>query len=232
MPGVVAFGKSYINKMYIGEIDVLKSGCFVNPKSGNWCIGLASDYITFKTSDAIALELDANLIQGEYYQLTFSIYGNTSFNETLSGVIIGESIIGTDLGIIIDSLGPIAMNWKDISIEFRAQQNSKFITIKNGPGIKSWNQVDDFKINVITANINASVDSHELNVYPNPTKDYVFINTSDIFKVSQIKIWNYFGELISKTTDLLIDLSNEKSGAYLMEITTTKGSVYKIIIKK
>ncbi|MBK9220505.1 MAG: hypothetical protein IPO16_00080 [Saprospiraceae bacterium] len=166
MPNVYAFGKTYINLKYQGEVDIQKKGCYVSPFSGNWCIGLGSDYLTYKTSDAIALELSSALIIGNKYKLSFYILGNTTFSDSIGSLLIGESNSSANFGIVIDSVHPIAMTWKEINLEFTAQQNSSFITVKNEVGINAWNQVDSFILAKLQELMNLIIEKLNLHFHP------------------------------------------------------------------
>ncbi|MBK8485178.1 MAG: T9SS type A sorting domain-containing protein [Saprospiraceae bacterium] len=232
MPNVYAFGKTYIYLKYQGEVDIQKKGCYVSPYSGNWCIGLGSDYLTNKTSDAIALELTSALIQGNKYKLSFYILGNTTFSDSLGYLLVGESVTNSDFGKVIDSISPIAMTWKEINIEFIAQENSNFITIKNEVGINAWNQVDSFSISEITGTSEYEKGKIDFTIFPNPSEYNITIAFNDPIIFRFAKVYNIYGECILNSESCKIDLSNVSPGYYLIYVITEAGIASNKLIKK
>jgi hypothetical protein len=142
---VTAFGKGYAWAFggYVGEIDIQTSGCNITPQNGNWCLGLSSD--TASTSDAITIELDSNLSAGINYELSFYIFGNTSFDNTLANIEVGESLSDTLFGKLISSITPETNKWKYVSMTFTAAQNSNYISVRTKAGIRGWTQIDNFQ---------------------------------------------------------------------------------------
>ncbi|HEX5624595.1 MAG TPA: T9SS type A sorting domain-containing protein, partial [Saprospiraceae bacterium] len=228
-----AFGKTYYFLKYQGEVDIQSMGCYVSPQSGRWCIGLGSDYSTYRTSDAIAMELSANLEIGKRYKLTFYIFGNTIFSDSVGGVTIGESIVKNEFGLRIDSIGPVAMNWKEINIEFQARQSSKYITLKNATGIKAWNQLDNFSISNLTSTSQVSEweEEFDLYVYPNPSNQYAYIGLSNGVVFSKAVVRSIQGDILLETVDRVIDLLNVPQGTYIIEVQTNRGRLSKKWVK-
>ncbi|MBK9220521.1 MAG: hypothetical protein IPO16_00160 [Saprospiraceae bacterium] len=114
--------------------------------------------------------MSSALIIGNKYKLSFYILGNTTFSDSIGSLLIGESNSSANFGIVIDSVHPIAMTWKEINLEFTAQQNSSFITVKNEVGINAWNQVDSFAISEITGTDEFDNRKIEFTFSPNPTE--------------------------------------------------------------
>ena len=83
-----------------------------------------------------------------------------------------------------------------------------------------------------TANFNGNL----INIYPNPTSDKLFVNTSDV-TVSQYEVYDLQGRLVksAKVNDLKsfdIDLNDIFSGMYLVQIYSNNGVSSHKIIKK
>jgi hypothetical protein len=78
---------------------------------------------------------------------------------------------------------------------------------------------------------NATVDRYS-NVYPNPAKDIVTIQSS--FKVREIEIHNALGQVVLRKQGSqnieTIDVSNLQSGAYIVRIKTQRGFANKKIL--
>ena len=78
---------------------------------------------------------------------------------------------------------------------------------------------------------NATVDRYS-NVYPNPAKDIVTVQSS--FKVKEIEIHNALGQVVLRKQGSqnieTIDVSNLQSGAYIVRIKTQRGFANKKIL--
>lgn len=77
--------------------------------------------------------------------------------------------------------------------------------------------------------------SDDFIIYPNPVINELTIDTSKV-EFETIQVYNMNGQLLqtkTKTTDNLvtIDFSNFDSGVYFIQINTSKGKIYKRIIK-
>lgn len=86
--------------------------------------------------------------------------------------------------------------------------------------------------NNIFTDINSTDIESLLNVYPNPTNDYIHI-VSDMVDLKSIRITNIVGQVVLNATEInnpkavKIDVSNLPSGTYHMNIETEKGNVIK-----
>ena len=75
-----------------------------------------------------------------------------------------------------------------------------------------------------------------INIYPNPVNDRLYIETLTLTQTLTVEIYDVYGrrqvtETPSHQGNLVIDLSNLKSGIYFVKINTEKGNVVKRIIK-
>lgn len=225
---VTAFGKGYAASSggFVGEIDMQTSNCFVNPQSGNWCLGLSSD--VEPTSDAFALELTSNLIAGNTYELTFHLYGNSSFQNGVTNIEIGETLSDTTFGNFIDSITPDAGSWKRASIIFRATQNASHITVRTKIGQIGWTQVDSFAIAPSSmVSVQKYPNEGSIKIYPNPTSNQVTLDFQQQLSTGVVSIMNSSGQLlkrvyISNQKGLSLDLSAFPSGLYFIQMESDK----------
>ena len=75
-----------------------------------------------------------------------------------------------------------------------------------------------------------------VNVYPNPVNDRLYIETQTLTQTLTVEIYDVYGrhqvtETPSHQGNLTIDLSNLKSGIYFVKIKTEEGNIVKRIIK-
>jgi len=97
----------------------------------------------------------------------------------------------------------------------------------------TWN-VNYTSTNVIlevTSVLNSStfeVDTFTL--YPNPTTNFVKIALNQSVELQNINVFNYLGQKLFSTHENNIDLSNYKTGIYILEVETDKGKTIKKII--
>ena len=74
----------------------------------------------------------------------------------------------------------------------------------------------------------------DANVYPNPVKDRLYIETSTL--IQSIEVYDVYGRLqVTKTpshqSDLSVDVSDLNSGIYFVKVKTEEGNIVKRIIK-
>ncbi|RED47983.1 T9SS type A sorting domain-containing protein [Seonamhaeicola aphaedonensis] len=79
--------------------------------------------------------------------------------------------------------------------------------------------IDDFK-------------AFKLSITPNPTKDIINIDLDNANVISSMNLYNITGQLIYKNIkSKRVDLSELKTGIYLLEVGTEKGKIIRKIIK-
>jgi hypothetical protein len=87
----------------------------------------------------------------------------------------------------------------------------------------------DFNVNESTSNLNNQSD--EFILFPNPTYGKINIQTNE--KIENIKVFDIKGKFIINFSENTVDLSNQESGIYFLQIQTDKGLYNrKIILKK
>ncbi|MBK9108282.1 MAG: T9SS type A sorting domain-containing protein [Saprospiraceae bacterium] len=228
MAYVYAFGKNNTGRMDPGQIDIHTFDCFVDPQSNKFCIGLAGESYTGLTSDAVALELDKELEPGEMYALRFYLFGNTTNHDTIAEVYIGESLSDTLFGIFIDTAFPQRMTWVEVHKIFKATQNSKYITIKNKVGHRSWNQIDNFRLTHITKIDDKATQNSDIYLFPNPAHGLVQIKNLIEPLPVKIEIYDSNGRLKVVYQTMDFDISGLEKGIYIVKIY----SEHKLYLKR
>lgn len=66
-------------------------------------------------------------------------------------------------------------------------------------------------------------------VYPNPTNGLIKIEEKE---VERIEVYNIVGQLIKKTKENVLDISDQEAGTYIIKVITPSGTITKRIIKK
>lgn len=217
---VYAFGKGYASSGYVGEIDIQTAGCYVTPQNGNWCLGLASD--TEPTADAVAIELTSNLIIGQSYQISFYVFSNTNFGNTLVNLKIGISNNDSTFGNLLFTAIPNTNSWKHIVFSFTASQTDKFITVTNISGIKCWNQIDNFTISNITGISENTLE--DINIFPNPFSYSTILQTDKYFNDATLTVYNSSGQIVKQLKNIsgqtvTLFRDNLPSGLYFLRLT-------------
>ncbi|NTW33018.1 MAG: T9SS type A sorting domain-containing protein [Bacteroidetes bacterium] len=90
--------------------------------------------------------------------------------------------------------------------------------------------IDNLNI-AISSSINENETENQINVYPNPAKESINIESTD--KVVSVKIMNVMGQLVEagmpNSTMFKVNTSNLNSGVYFVQIQTAKGTIVKKI---
>ncbi|MDR2979135.1 MAG: fibronectin type III domain-containing protein [Bacteroidales bacterium] len=77
-------------------------------------------------------------------------------------------------------------------------------------------------------------DNNNVNIYPNPAKDYLIVELTNLF--DEIEIFNLFGQVIYKDkiteSTFKINVGSFSSGVYVIKISNAGGMVIKKFVKK
>ncbi|MEO1031461.1 MAG: T9SS type A sorting domain-containing protein [Bacteroidota bacterium] len=205
----------------VGEVELPLTSNYTNdgtfaPGASPGTLNVDGDYES-TTNAVLDIELDG-LAQGTQYDL-LAITGNADFNGALQVTlnfdadINDEFIIATTTGTI-NSCNLPAM----VSADFGGFTYDFSVTCRNN---------NELVLSV--TNETLSTGGFELNpiaVYPNPTRGSVFVNSSEI---SKITLFDINGREILETRSNELNIQYLKNGIYLLEITDPNG---KQIIKK
>jgi len=91
------------------------------------------------------------------------------------------------------------------------------------------------KTGFIYVGLNSAIEKSNLKLYPNPTKDYIYIELSSKHQIVSVKLYNLMGELISSNENILqsnyrLNLSDKAKGIYFIEVVTDLGIVNRKIV--
>jgi hypothetical protein len=102
-----------------------------------------------------------------------------------------------------------------------------------------WHQVDDIvtfhsgSTNCYLLSSNQVMFAENISIWPNPTNSTIRITGIDNLEVKNIKLINYFGQIVSEYKTIeKIDLSKFSTGVYVLQIETfSRGKIISKIIK-
>jgi len=86
-------------------------------------------------------------------------------------------------------------------------------------------------------NLTDYVATQQVSLHPNPAVDLITIEKNNSTTIQSIDIYNLLGQLVKTiatneiNTSLAIDVSDLKTGTYLIEITTNEGKAMKKFVK-
>jgi len=153
-----------------------------------------------------ARSVDASYPDG--YQVLISTTDNavTSFTDTLL-TIGAESALMNRRTIELDAAGYAD---QDVYIAFQNNSSDGYILL-----------IDDVTLlTAETASI-AETTTIDVNIYPNPSNDFIQINSTE--QIEKISIYAMDGRLELSTSETQIDISTLVSGNYICVIQTTNG---------
>lgn len=114
---------------------------------------------------------------------------------------------------------PISLIWA-----YGSTANNYSLTYHGGRGVAAANFTlgsNDFELSAFR-------------MYPNPAKDYVVIDLSDLTANATVFIYDYLGRLVKKelsnTASLRIETSNLKKGTYIVKVASENGLATKVLI--
>ncbi|MCC7333269.1 MAG: T9SS type A sorting domain-containing protein [Flavobacteriales bacterium] len=102
-------------------------------------------------------------------------------------------------------------------------------SVSKSAGINSINVIAP-----IVTEISSSTDENKINIYPNPSKDFVYISISDDYSNSSVELLTLLGEVIVKqsvNTSVVKLTLPVNSGVYLLRITSDKKQRISKVIK-
>lgn len=115
-----------------------------------------------------------------------------------------------------------------LSYSFTTVPNIIYMDITNSIG-----EVARFSANNLTAN---EFLEQAISIYPNPVGDFIYINSLDVLEIKFLFIYDLQGRKVSnknlvKSTEE-VNISELRSGVYILEVITNKGTLTKKIVKK
>jgi hypothetical protein len=182
----------------------------------------------------------ANTIANNLDRLRIHAYvknANDAFNYAKQRLIdYANSKPGANVSIIYSSETDYMQDWlinnsmitaENVFTEDWLAESSSWTNTINLEGFTYFNYSENKNIVLATDTYN----TYKLaNLYPNPIKNTLFIESANNLK--KITIYTVLGKLVIETTQTTIDVSSLKSGIYLAQVLTDKGMEVKKIIKE
>ena len=174
----------------------------------------------------VIFNLNTNGLIGDVYLMGIEDdwANGTLLNVITPGELYTDTLYKQTAGNIIDYNYRVGTDWENETPEPRQY------VIENGVNI-----INDF-FGVFTTSIDELADN-PLSVYPNPSQTGL-INVEGLADFTNIEIFNVSGQLVQSITQniqntLLLDLSTQARGLYLMKATSSSGQIYssKIILQ-
>ena len=231
-PSNTTYNNSISNSFAFGDYtfsgpDLLKSTCpYGSPANGIWflALGYGSQPSVGYRSDAISLEIDMNLVQGNSYTIRYFDKVSTAGGGA-GGLIpleFGLSTESSSFGTLIHSSVP-SYSWVERNFTFVAPSNGNFITLK--PLVSgttgSWIHVDNIRIESALSLDDRSFEN-EIVSFPNPFTNTLTFKLNNINDVSELIIFDLAGrEIIKKEfiNELTLETFDFNSGLYFYTIT-------------
>jgi hypothetical protein len=243
--GYVTFGdtafNSYADLNYLAQYDT--AGNYIKIRtfnSGN--INLSQNKLTIDKNNSIYLS-------GAYYS---SVTGTHSFNLDGNNISSTNSDPMTYFDLFIFKFNCNMQNASvltlknDTSIKYFCGKtityDNKFVIVGqfensiffNDGYVMNNNGYTDVFVLSIKDTLNNNIENHLLNhqncnIYPNPTSGKITITADEI---ENIVIMNIEGKLIYSGRESEVDLSQQLKGIYLIQITTSKQSITRKLIKQ
>ncbi len=104
-----------------------------------------------------------------------------------------------------------------------ASNTTGWIVGTNGRILK----IDDSSVQLAETSTNTNIL-----VYPNPTTDYIFVETNKTNMVLELILFNSTGKLVMKSNNSFLSTAQLPSGSYVLQINTNEGLVNKQIQKR
>lgn len=87
--------------------------------------------------------------------------------------------------------------------------------------------------NNVTLTNSSELLGSQLEVYPNPTTNSLFVIKPDDLEIQEIRVFNMLGQLVLQHSDLqIVPMQNVSNGMYFVQIQTNQGTVFKKVLKK
>lgn len=189
----------------------LKQANDIKDIAGNSLAYLALEgYLLTKRSITITADAKTKVYGTADPALTYTITSGSLYNESdLTGSLSREP--GEDVGIYTINKGTLSLT--DNYTMTYIPANFEILNVLN---------VDDDILN------------NQIQLYPNPTKNVLYIKNSTSLKVEKIIIYTILGQAIKKEKDVdtFIDMNAFSKGTYFVKIHTQKGVLFKKVIKR
>jgi len=226
-------------KIYNNNNDIYKWNIISNNgRTQPYCIRY--DYSSWLPANDWFVSSCINLTSNQTYKLSFWYKCEASQWPEKLKVFIGN---GQDTSSLFTQLLDLP---NIVNTNYQYAETNNFTIPSNGLYYIGWYcysdanmfnlYVDDILIDVLITGIN-NLQNTEFQIYPNPCKDEVTIEHSNISKEDiKYEIQNISGkqitQLISKNEKVKISINNFSTGIYILKITSSKGVIVKKLVKQ
>ncbi len=136
---------------------------------------------------------------------------DSDINITNASVNLGD--VGANSDVWAQSFG--------FSIYANTPEKDVVFTLATTSDEGSW--VDTFVMHVNQATAVEKLQKDEVNIYPNPTKDYLNISLENDAEIESVEIFNMNGQkVLNGAFEQNIDVSNLRSGLYILKLIGAK----------
>lgn len=203
-PSFVTFkinGTTFVHNTYTEPTEYYHS----YPQTTTLEAGQAYDIYTFTSSEAvIGLWMDYN--QNNIFEDTefTQLLNNMNSQNTTSFTVSNTSNSGLVKMRIRSRAYGSTVNSNDSCSSFGSGETRDYIfTVNNSLGIDA-NSFDT-----------------KIKVYPNPTSDYINIETTS--EIKSVAVYNMMGQLVLNSISNKVDISNLSNGTFILEVTSIDG---------
>lgn len=230
-----------------GEVYIENPGFetgLLTPWTGNGNYGIDTDLINsgifsgwFGGGNSELKQTVSGLKPNTDYEFTTYIRNWTGNNGLVTTGVRnhGNSEASTTVGLT----GNNGNDFEKATVTFTTGNATTLEVFAHTTQLNTWGKIDDVKIIEKNALSTSSFNKNSFELYPNPTKNRVYLKTKKKFTDLNLNIYNVLGKkLISKkisspqNNTFDIDTSNLNTGIYFVEITNLKGtSIQKLIIE-
>ena len=184
--------------------------------------------------------IDVDVTNTSSNKIGFEVTAEKKSDNTKIGTIVLTNVSRTDTtnsqqAITHTSAGNVASNGNNSwSFDWTAPQTGTdtvvfygAFNVANGNGTTTGDKIytTTFTVTEITTSINELNDANNIDIYPNPAKDFVVINS--IATIKKIELFNINGDIIS--TDIFInkkiDTSTFPNGIYFLKAILEDGNI-------
>lgn len=195
-------------------------------------------------SSSSSLSMTFNVAYRPYnatYYEKLDVEISTDCGNSWTNVYSKQSTVLATASASTSAFTPTSSQWRTETINLntyagQASVMARFICT-NGYGNNLY--IDDINISGTTGEIDKVDISKYISIFPSPTNGNVYINISSaITEDVNLKVINALGEVVSEkakisSKEINLDLSENPSGMYFIEVTSSEGmSIQKIMLNK
>ncbi|SDT96292.1 Por secretion system C-terminal sorting domain-containing protein [Polaribacter sp. Hel1_33_78] len=197
---------------------------FINAQSIEFT---SAELTTAEIGSTVKVDYKYTIAADGYIYCAINLLDDWTWTAEVVGVELANAVAGTDVTGSFDLAIPEGTT---PTADLTGNLNYKInIELKQTPDQSTWlaGQYPATQINLTAST--ASVNDDFLNnvkIYPNPAQNNLFIKSENSLNISNIKITNLLGKEVftSNLIDSKIDVSNLKTGVYILKIQSENAS--------